>query len=241
MTKKKWLYIVLIIILAVPVLLLYFSFNGNPIGKQLSKHTLNKYLEETYPEDRFIVDKPIYNFKVSGYNLTVEKIDKHTNSEYDFVVTGVFGTHVHYDGIYYANQDKPLITKLQSEAEAELKKVLKKEVPEVLGVDVQLEVLKGKYDSDISWDKQFQAEKPMNIFIVTDAESKTMEDIFIATEKVQKILDEENYDYEYVMINAKDQYERERIVRYYIRFDKGDTIKLTDVKEGNKEIFGESE
>ena len=70
MKKKKWIYILLIIILTTPMLFIYNELNGNPLTKQLSKSTLKSYLTETYPDDKFGISEPFYNFKYPGYDYT---------------------------------------------------------------------------------------------------------------------------------------------------------------------------
>ena len=85
--------------------------------------------------------------------------------QYDFTVTGIFNTKVHYDGIYYANQDTRLIKKYEKEAVEELSSLLSKDVPEIIEVNVQMEILKGKYEIESVWNKEFAPEKPMYIYI----------------------------------------------------------------------------
>src|SRR5690625_5474473 len=104
MTKRKWLYLIIIVALATPVLLLYFAFEGNPIGKFNAKRTLDKHLEETYPDQNFVIHGPAsYNFKDGGYHLTAEEIVNETSyrNEFEFFIVGIFGTDFHYYCIYF--------------------------------------------------------------------------------------------------------------------------------------------
>src|SRR5690625_447930 len=116
MKKRKWIYIVMIIALALPVLWLHAVFNGNYVTKQLSKRTIKNYLEETYPESEYNLGKPFYNFKDGGYVFNVREIGDEEQREYEFVVVGLLGTNVHIDGIYQANLDYNLMERLGEEA-----------------------------------------------------------------------------------------------------------------------------
>lgn len=241
MKKKKWIYLIVIIILVVPVLWLYSAFNGNFITKQLSKRTLTNYLEETYPESEFNIGEPFYNFKDGGYAYEVIEIGEAQQKKYEFTVVGILGNHVHWDGIYYDNLDEALIRKLEKEASQELKEVFQEKVPEILGVSVWLEVLKGKYDSNVSWDKDFKPEEPMSIHVSIDATELTKEDVLQAAKKIQTSL--QPYDYNRVTINANAPYGEwddwnDWPLKYHISFDRDEDLKLKNILEENTELEG---
>lgn len=240
MKKRKWVYIILIILLALPVLFFYDAFNGNPLSKRLSKSTLKSYLAATYPEDEFRLSKPIYNFKDNGYDYDVRKVGDFSQTDYQFIVTGLFGSNVHYDAIYYENQDTQLIEKLEQQASDELTALLQKEVPEILQVTPQLEVLKGTYDADTQWTKDFKAEKPMYIHIVVDTRELSKEAILQIAKTIQKTLNVNGYAYNHTMINANilsDDKEEDKdsfgYVKYAISFEKDTKLKLKQVTQYN--------
>lgn len=236
--KKKWVYILIIVVLAVLVLFFYTAFNGNPITKQLSKMTLNSYLDTNYPNEEFTIDKPFYNIKDSVYDFSVTRIGDSNQTQYDFTVTGIFNTKVQYDGIYYANQDTRLIKKFEKEAEEELSNLLIKDVPEIIEINVQMEILKGKHDLESVWNKGFIPEKPMYIYIAIDSRKLSIQEFFKATTTIQNSLNENSYDYWNVSIDGKlfdnvneieDQYSW--YVKYSSSFEKDTLLDLKQVQQ----------
>lgn len=239
MTLKKWVYLILIIILVGAVLFFYNGFNGNPISKMIAKSTLKNHLESTYPKDEFVIQKDFYNFKDGGYNFYVTKIGDEDQTEYEFIMTGIFGSTVHSDGIYYANQDEQLIEKLQLEASEEITTLLQDVVPEVLEANPLLEVLKGKYPADTHWSKDFKAEKPMYIHIPVDANEFSKEEMLEASILIQKALNNANYKYDHVTINGniidknieKVKGEDFWFVKYAVGFENDTKLTLKNIEQ----------
>ena len=200
---------------------------------------MNQYLERTYPQDEFVIQKNFYNFKDSGYNFAITKVGQEQQTEYEFVVTGLLGSNIHIDGIYYANQDEKLIEKLVKEANEELKNSLKEKVPEVLEVNVQMEVLKGKYPATTSWTKEFTPEVPMYIYIAIDAREFSKESFFKVSKNIQKKLNQEEYRYDHVTINGniidssfqEENGEKNWIVEYASFFEKDSKLQFSDVEQ----------
>lgn len=237
-TKKKWLYIIGIIVLAVPILFFYNAFNGNPVTQFVATKSLEKHLVQTYPADEFNVKKPFYDFKMGGYTFEVLKIGDAKQVPYEFLTRGALGTTIAIDGIYDANQDRPLIIKLENQAREELTILLQEKVPEIREVEAQLEVLKGTYDSDAKWSKDFKPEKPMRLYVTVDIEKLEQEDILRIANIVQTTLNESNYDYNYVNIDGNVYSETESkesestwYVKYAISFEKDTILKLRDIEE----------
>jgi hypothetical protein len=237
MNKKKWLYVLIIVVLSLLILFLYNAFNGNPITKQLSKSEIKNYLAETYPNDQFSIGKPFYNFKDGGYHYDVRIIGDANQMEYDITVTGILGSTIYFDGIYYANQDKKLIEKLQNEANAELKLLLKDKIPEILDVSTGLQILKGKYDATISWDKNFIPEKPMTLFLTIDSSELSTEDIAKLASNIQEILNREQYVYSNITINGNilsNNDGKDGVpfwnLKYYLSYESDTVLRSKDVK-----------
>ncbi|PIC65288.1 hypothetical protein CSV79_01305 [Sporosarcina sp. P13] len=239
MTKIKWIYLVVIIISVGAVLFFYNAFNGNPISKMTAQSTLKNHLESNYPDDEFVIQREFYNFKDGGYNFYVTQIGEEEQTEYEFILTGFFGSNIHSDGIYYANQDVKLISKLQKEASEEITNLLQEKVPEVLEVTPQLEVLKGKYPSDANWSKDFKAEKPMYIHITIDSRKFSKEDMLHASILIQRSLHESNYTYEHITINGNiidENYEEVKgepfwVVKYAVGFEHDTKLTLKDIEQ----------
>lgn len=65
-----------------------------------------------------------------------------------------------------------------------------------------MEVLKGKLKEDAKWEKSLRLERPMEIHILLDAANADRKDVYKTAQKIQRLLNEERYDYESVTINA---------------------------------------
>lgn len=68
---KKWLSILVALVITGSVLFAYSEFNGNFISKQIAKSTLKDYLAEHYPKTNVQLDKGTYNFKFGTYDFDV--------------------------------------------------------------------------------------------------------------------------------------------------------------------------
>lgn len=239
MTMKKWIYLILIIILVVPILFFYNAFNGNPAWKYFSERSLKQYLEEKYPRDEFVIRDAIYNFKVSGYSYTIRKVGDEQQKDYEFTVTGFWKPTVTYDGIYYDNLDLPLMEKLEKEAVAEITELLKDQV-KIVDLSIQIEVLQGTYSSDTHWNKDLKLEEPIYIHMIADATNMSKEDVLKAVQAIQQTLNSKHYSYDGVSFNGN-LFDNEMIqkdnhgyVKYSVSFDNDSKIKLSDIEEYNQ-------
>lgn len=237
MKKKKWIYISLITILVLPILFFYNAFNGNPISKWIAASTLDKYLQDTYPNQEFNADKGFYNFKIGGYSFDVNKIGAEDQHNYEFEVTGFFRPTVSYDEIYYANLDEPLIEKWEKEAAVEIQDIFQ-DIKGVVRTNVQIEVLKGSYDPETDWNKDLQLEKPMYIDVLMDAGQLSKRELVEEMKKMQNDLESAGYTYDVVNINAnlfdEDPKDDQGYVKYASSFTEGQKISLRDIEEYNQ-------
>ncbi|MCR2821190.1 YfjL-like protein [Lederbergia panacisoli] len=241
MTKMKWIYLILLIILVVPILFFYNAFNGNPAWKYFSNKSVKHYLKETYPGQEFVIPNGFYNFKVSGYTYNVRKVGDEQQKEHEFSVTGFWKPTVTYDGIYYDNLDLPLMEKLGKEASAELTELLKDKVKRVVEMSVQIEILQGSYSSDTTWSKDLKLEKPIYIHLIVDVTDMSKEDVLRTVQDIQQELNSADYSYSGVSFNGN-LFDNEQIgakdhfgyVKYSVGFDKDSNIKLSDIKEYNQ-------
>lgn len=238
MKRKKWIYIVLIIILVVPILFFYNAFNGNPIWKMASESALKDYLKETYPDQEFNIDEGFYNFKFSEYSFKVNKIGVEDQKKYEINVRGFFKPTVAFDEIYMDNLDEPLMEKLGNEAAAELQTVFK-DVNSIVTINVRIEVLKGTYDTSINWSKDLKIEKPIYIDILMDAGNMPREQLLEEMKKMQSHLNTEGYTYDNVNINAnlfdgKYGKDDQGYVKYASSFTKDKKLSLKDIEEYNQ-------
>lgn len=83
---KKWLSILLALVITGSVLFGYSEFNGNFISKQIAKSTLKAYLTEHYPNTSFRVEKGSFNFKFNTYDFDVTFNEEPNYWNYTFEV-----------------------------------------------------------------------------------------------------------------------------------------------------------
>jgi len=240
MMKKKILYSVLIVLLVSFVLAAYNAFNGNPVSKKLSQTALEHYLNDRYPEKDLRIDSAIYNFKFAEYVFEVTDTgDQKRKDPYLFSLRGFIQPEVHTDGIYEENLNEPLMERLGEEAGKEIKTFLSKSINDLKDVHVYVEVLKGKLKNDAKWEKSLRLDKPMEVHILLDAANADRKDVYKTAQKIQRLLNEEGYDYEGVTINANifdgEDIKDEEIgyLKYSTSFEKNTEIKLKDVEELN--------
>ncbi|MCY9149908.1 hypothetical protein [Bacillus haynesii] len=238
--KKKILYSVLIVLLVSFVLAAYNAFNGNPVSKKLSQTALEHYLNDRYPEKDLRIDNGLYNFKFAEYVFEVTDTgDQKRKDPYLFSLRGFIQPEVHTDGIYEENLNEPLMERLGEEAGKEIKTFLSKSINDLKDVHVYVEVLKGKLKNDAKWEKSLRLDKPMEVHILLDAANANRKDVYKTVQKIQRLLNEEGYDYEGVTINANifdgEDIKDEEIgyLKYSTSFEKNTEIKLKDVEELN--------
>lgn len=237
MTWKKWLYIILLVVIIVPILFFYQAFNGNPVSKFASKKSLENFLAEKYPEHEYRIHEGVYNFKISGYSFDVNEIGDPEQTTYQFEVTGFLKPKVTLDAIYLGNLDEPLINKLSEEASEELTEVLSEKVPSIMNTYVHIEVSKGKYKENTNWSKDLQLENPISINITVDVTNMTKGDVLEAAKAIQQTLRENNYVYDEVGFNGNmfdeniDDKEKRDYLKYWITFDEDSNLTINDVKE----------
>lgn len=246
MSKKKLFFVVLLIVLVGFVLYLFNAFNGNPISKYISKVVLEDYLEEEYPDQEFRINEGSYNFKFSEYQYTVNEIgstDTDGNvKEYEFNVRGFFNPTVSWDGVYYENLDQQLADRLSQQAEEEILPLLSSEIDTIHLVDIHIEVLKGKFADDIKWSKELALEKPIEVFVQLNSSDQSKEDFLSVAEKVKRILDEQGYEYEYVLFNGSgfdmEGFEEDNggYLKYSLLVEKDGVVALGDVEEHNEDM-----
>lgn len=240
MMKKKILYSVLIVLLVSFVLAAYNAFNGNPVSKKLSQTALEHYLTDRYPEKDLRIDNGLYNFKFAEYVFEVTDTgDQKRKDPYLFSLRGFIQPEVHTDEIYEENLNEPLMERLGEEAGKEIKTFLSKSINDLKDVHVYVEVLKGKLKNDAKWEKSLRLDKPMEVHILLDAANANRKDVYKTAQKIQRLLNEEGYDYEGVTINANifdgEDIKDEEIgyLKYSTSFEKNTEIKLKDVEELN--------
>ncbi|MGI5894294.1 MAG: hypothetical protein ACOX6P_06825 [Candidatus Merdivicinus sp.] len=94
------------------LLLITSALRGNPISMIWAKIDIRAYVEETYPDRNFIIDRPRYSFKTGGYYASV------TDPESPDTIFSVFweGGDVQYDNYSYEVEEKNSTLRRFSEA-----------------------------------------------------------------------------------------------------------------------------
>lgn len=247
MNKKKILYSTLLVLLIGIVLFFYDAFNGNPLSNYLGKNVVEGFLVETYPDENFRVEDGQYDFTLGEYEYPVIKIgeDPYASKEvhsinYSVSVSRFLRQGVKYDSIRCARIDDNLSIKLREESSAEITNLIKDKVFNIIEVGVTMEVLRNQLPSDTSWSPDLELDTPIQIYIVTDVKGQDVEDVINNSKTIQKLLNENDYDYSEVTIRAngfgKDLNGEYNQVyeKYSLSFNRDKEITIKDVKEINK-------
>ncbi|GAA0488517.1 hypothetical protein GCM10008986_12810 [Salinibacillus aidingensis] len=246
MNKKKLLWSILLVLLVGIVLYAYNLFNGNPLSQYVSRQVLEDYLTETYPEKEFRIKEGSYSFKFSEYVYPVTEIgtaDKEGKArDYSFKVRGFLNPRVQWDGYYYEHLDQSLGKQLTRQAENELTTLLSSRIDSIKNVGVQIEVLKGTFKEDVTWSKSLNLEKPMDVFVQLDSTEQAKKDFYNAARKIERILNENGYEYTSVLFNGSGfdregaKAETRGYLKYSVKIIKGEPIDGSDVEEHNQNL-----
>jgi hypothetical protein len=125
MKKKKWFYLIGIIVIVIPVLFLYVTFNATFLSKWKAKQVALDYLDTMYEDGQYSYESTKYSFKdksyyvryygegpVTRYSATVE------------VGTGLWPTKVLYTHMNDNSPDENLDIQINDAAADELKNLL---------------------------------------------------------------------------------------------------------------------
>lgn len=241
MNRKKIIYILIIIFLLIAVFIIYSLFNGNPISQINAKKTLEQYLVETYPDEEFYISKDRFDPEFMEYWFTVIKQDVPTAQQYTFTVPTRLSEYELSDGIFFDTLDVELNAKFEKEARDIINERSAGEIPEIRELEVDIYVLKDKYEPNQTWDTHIEMDKPMFIQMTIDGSDLSKRDILDVAKKVQTILNDEGYDYSKVALNVyvpfKNEWLDEWIVKYMIEFDQTNPIVEDDIEEHNSEFL----
>ncbi len=250
MLKKIILSTALLLLVGL-VLFVYNEFNGNPISEYRAEKALQTFLATNYPENEYRVNDGSYDFKFNEYFFMVNEIGTGTVvaeevgaesktppiENYHFTVRGFVFPKVNFDGIRSSRLDQPLMMRLGKEASNEIFKELQQHIGTIHHVEVTLEVLKGQFEGRVDWERTLPLDRPYQIFIVLNASEMNADDVYQTAKAIQKLLNELNYQYGSVNINANMidstsiSKDHNGYVKYALGFRKDDIIKRNDVEE----------
>lgn len=242
MSKRKWIYSIIMIFIVGFILFVYNAFNGNPMTKYLSKKTLEHYLTVTYPNKTFRLTDSSYNFKDQEYYFKAVEIgttsSKGDLTTYDFWVGGFIHPKVNEDGLYEANLDQPLMNRLGKEAGTEVEQVLSSHLNNLRGVDAAVEVTKGKFPEDVKWSKQLPLNQPFGINVYLDSAGQSKQQFLQEATHIQSLLNENGYTYSDVNINGNIYFsstiKKAQRVKFALSFKQNEAIKEQSIQESNK-------
>ncbi len=242
MTKRKLIYSVILILIVGFILFVYNVFNGNPMTKYLSKKTLEHYLTVTYPNTHFRITDSSYNFEDSKYLFTVIETgannNKGTPQKYNFWLGGFIHPKVDEDGLYEANLDHPLMSRLGKEAGSEVEQLLSNHMDHLRGVDASVEVTKGKLPEDVKWNKNLKLNDHLGINVYLDSSGQTKQQFFQEAKQIQGLLNDNGYKYSGVNINgdifSSKTIKKAQRVKFALYFKQNEPIKEKDIQQSNK-------
>lgn len=87
MKLKKWIAFIIAMLLVAFCIILYCSFEGNPISCMIVDHHAKEYIKENYSNYKFDISSSSYNFKDGHYVVSIQdqnSIDTHFTLEYDW-------------------------------------------------------------------------------------------------------------------------------------------------------------
>lgn len=153
---------ILLAILFVLALWVYSSFFGNPVGKYIISKKVQIYLAENYPDHNFKIKSADYNFKFGGYSA---KIVSETDPEVKFVISARTNGVVYDQYKQEHLRDREMEIKFTEQIESMLFPLIKSKVPELNGIQAEVQLKKGKYNinEDYSKDMDEQIKVYVNI------------------------------------------------------------------------------
>lgn len=145
---KKIIYIIVLVIIVGALFTVYNAFNGNPISKAIAKKKYVEYIEKTYPNTDFKVDKVYYNFKNGRYDGNV--VSKEKGLEFYVSIYDDYTYDQYRDDKVLLDYDltRRFSEKIEDDFSKELEKngmILEKDSKESDWIFVQIDVLQGKY------------------------------------------------------------------------------------------------
>ncbi|PRY76192.1 hypothetical protein [Alkalibacterium olivapovliticus] len=192
--KKKLGYSVLAIGLIAIVLFSYVQMSGNPVAKSRSQESLDEFMEQTYPDLNYEIERSAdYGWTDATFLFTVVTEDTvGVETTYPFYVSAIEPYEILGDTIHASNVDQEASDKLNQEPEEYILSLLQERVPEIDGVSTDIEVYSG---DDAEWTPQLKTPKSMLIMTGMDKDGLTKEQMLEQSMAIQEALNEEAIDY----------------------------------------------
>jgi len=226
--KKKIIYSVIAISLMALVVFAYLQMSGNTTDKFKAKESLEKFLEQNYPDMDYEIKRSVgYGWTDATYQFKVVKKDPiAAETTYSFYVSALKPYEVFGDTIHESNIDKEASKKLNTEAERYIRTLLQKKVPQVDSVDTDVEVYSKVAEK---WTPQVKTPKPIVIMLEIEKGKLTKEQMLQQCKTIQKLLNDQSIDYGMVeagyrsIVNGEEDYE-------YVSFTPEQKLSMNDLK-----------
>ncbi|MEV9640969.1 hypothetical protein ABZ756_09715 [Mammaliicoccus sciuri] len=226
--KKKIIYSVIAITLIAVIVFAYMQFSGNTIDKHKAKESLEKFLEQTYPDLDYEIKRSVgYGWTDGTYRFkVVEKETAGVETTYTFYVSAFEPYEVFSDTIHESNIDKEASEKLSAEAEKYLLTLLRKKVPQIDSVDTDVEV----YDKAVmEWTPKLKTPKPILIMLEIEKGDLTKEQMLQQSKKIQKQLNSKSIDYYLAEVGYISVINGEKTYNCYVSFTPEQELTMKDV------------
>lgn len=214
--------------LIVAILFAYMQMSGNTTHKHKAKESLEKFLEQTYPDLDYEIKRSVgYGWTDRTYRFKVVKKDAiEVQTIYTFYVSGMEPYEVFSDTIHESNIDKEASEKLNTEAERYILTLLKEKVPQVDSVDTNVEVYNKVTEE---WTPQLKTPKPILIMLEIEKGNLTKEQMLQQSQEIQKQLNRESIDYYLAEIGYSSVVNGEETYDYYVSFTPEQELSIKDV------------
>lgn len=225
--KKKLLYSVMAILLIGVVVFAYIQMSGNPFQKTKAKESLETFLEQTYPDMDYDMERSAdYGWSDATFRFTVvENEPQGAQTSYEIYVSAIEPYEILGDTIHFSKIDKEASTKLNTEAEQWILSLLQEEVPEIEGVSTNVEVY-GNVAAE--WTPQLKTPKPMLIMTETDKADLTREEMLEQSKAIQQQLNDAAIDYYMAEVGYRSTVDGEEIYDY-VSFSPEQELTIDDV------------
>ena len=226
--KKKIIYSVIAITLIAVIVFAYMQFSGNTIDKHKAKESLEKFLEQTYPDLDYEIKRSVgYGWTDGTYRFkVVEKETAGVETTYTFYVSAFEPYEVFSDTIHESNIDKEASEKLNAEAEQYILALLQEKVPQVDSVDTDVEVYNKVAKG---WTPQLKTPKPILIMLEIEKGDLTKEQMLQQSQEIQRQLNSESIDYYLAEVGYSSVSNGEETYNYYVSFTPEQELTIKDV------------
>lgn len=203
--KKKWIYLILILIITIPVVYLYVGFNGNFISKWKAKQTAIQYLESVYDKDDFTYTSTTFNFKDGTYIASYSYGDEY---EASIAVGGIlWPTNIEDTYVDYKYYDEEKNAQITGKASKELAELLKEKYP-MATVEYYIDVPSTASITGDNFDIHQKTPFKPTIWIELTGETLSDDQAFEIAKGIKKTFDDEGIYYmDFSISQAKSTFE----------------------------------